>query len=240
MIHLMIRDPEEYLRLLQRESSEREKLQKTITITVSSFFRDPLSFEMIGEMVLPEIFERKRAGGKETLRVWSAGCARGEEAYSLAILVSELSKKMRPSWQVHLFGTDIDEEALENARGGLYPREALLNTRLGRVDQYFSRCLLGYEILPEIREMVHFSFHDLTGQTAAPQESVFGTFDLVLCRNVLIYFLKDEQEKIFMRLLQSIGKGGYFFLGNSENLPQRMKGAFRTVDEKSRIFQKTH
>jgi len=240
MLHLQLSDPEAYLERLGTDVAECDRLIDTIMINVSSFFRTPIVFEILAQSILPSILDAKRGRGSKEIRVWSAGCAAGEEAYSTAILVHQALKgEDRGEWRVNLFATDIDSESLEKAATAVFPREHLVNTKLGVLDAYFIPRGSDYEVRPFIREMVHFSRSDLTSpKTTAPTESIYGAFDLVLCRNLLIYFSRELQGLVFDKLYRSLAERGYLILGEAESLCAQMEAKIRIVDGRNRIFQK--
>lgn len=233
-------EPTAYLKRLRADSREGDCLIDALTVNVSSFFRDPVVFEILSRSVLPEIIDRKIRGGNREIRVWSAGCATGEEAYSVAILTDLALRDERARWTPLIFATDISEESLAVAKLGVYDRPQLLNTKLGVVDKYFVRHADRYRVHPKIRELVKFSRDDLT-QTdrVAPAESVFGAFDLVLCRNVLIYFGRELQSLVLAKLHRSLDDGGYLALGAAGFVPSHLEGGFTPIDRPNRIYQKS-
>ncbi|GBC62099.1 chemotaxis protein CheR [Desulfonema ishimotonii] len=236
---LEIRDPFKYLTRLRSDPEEVDHLMESLLIRVSTFFRNPLVFELIGQQILPHIlFGRKRSGIPE-IRVWSAGCATGEEAYSIAILLHEVIRRGGGGLTPYIFATDISRKALDFARAGKYPRQCFEHTRLGVLDRYFSASDDGFEVIPLIRHMVRFSDDDLTSaQRIAPADSIFGTFDLILCRNVLIYFSDALQRTVFAKLYRALNRGGYLVLGEAESLPPGPEKGFAEIDSRNRIFQK--
>jgi len=239
MARLRLKDPGEYLQRLRSDPSECDQLIETIVIKVSSFFRDPLVFEILAHRVLPLIMERHRREHTRQIRVWSAGCAAGEEAYSVAILLAQALEDEDFLWLPYICATDISAEALAAAQTGSYRRESLDTTQLGILERFFRPTADGFEVIPEIRSMVHFSRHDLTsGQTPAPADSVFGSFDLVLCRNVLIYFSLDGQKRVQDKLYGALNPGGYLVLGMAESLPPETASRLTAFDRPHRIFQK--
>jgi len=230
----------EYLELLRKNPAECDRFIRAVAINVSAFFRNPIVFEILAQTILPDIVEHKRRAGHRELRVWSAGCAEGEEVYSAAILIHQALRDESGDWAVHVFATDIDASLLQRAAEGVYPRARCENTKLGLLDAYFTARGDGFEVQPFIRDMVSFSQDDLTSpKRMAPAESVFGTFDLVLCRNVLIYFMRGLQDTVFARLYGSLATGGYLILGEAEALSPEMASPFETVDRKNRIYRKS-
>ncbi len=228
-----------YLDLLKSQPEECQRLVDVLGVNVSSFFRNALVFELIRKTILPAMCAEKRRRSDRELRVWSAGCATGEEAYSLAILVHGAIEGEVASWAPHVFATDIDEDALNRAAAGIYQRESLQSTKLGILDKYFILGETGNAIRPFIKRMVKFSRHDLTAPGAPyPPDSVFGTFDLVLCRNVLIYFSAESRAKALGDLCNSVARGGYLILGEAEHLDARSEARMETINAKSRIFRR--
>jgi chemotaxis protein methyltransferase CheR len=228
-------DVSPYISLCRSDTKECATLADTLAIHVSSFFRNPIVFEILAQSVLPRLMEEK-----DDIRVWSAGCAAGEEPYSVSILIQEeIRKSQRTNIHPMVFATDIDRDILKAAEKAHYPRESLNDTRLGLVNTYFSSDQEGFQLSSDVIERVHFSAGDLLSkQTGAPAESIFGSFDLILCRNVLIYFTEAKQKQILQRLYASLAKGGTLVLGDSETLYGDLKTRFRTVDARNRIYQK--
>jgi chemotaxis protein methyltransferase CheR len=228
-------DADQYLSICHDDQKECRDLVSEIAIHVSSFFRDPVVYEVIAQSVLPGLI-----ADKDDLRVWSAGCAAGEEACSVAILILEQQRKIKDAGRRPvIFATDIDEKILAQAKAGFYPRESLKDTKLGIVDAYFSPVNDGFELCPEVKQMVHFSVDDLLSRmTVSPAESIYGDFDIILCRNVLIYFSDAHQAQILGKLYRSLAQGGYLVLGTSETICRELEPRFRTVDGTNKIFQR--
>lgn len=228
-----------YLERLTEDQSECSNLVDAVAINVTSFFRDPLVFDLLGERIIPETLERKRRVSAPEIRIWSAGCGSGEEAWSLAIIVREALKGQISQWAIRIFATDIDRDALARAAAGCYPRESLLTTRLGWVDTYFRPVGQEFQVSPVLRQMVRFSPHDLTSpEGRAPVESVFGAFDLILCRNVLIYFSTETQVQAQANLCRALDGAGFLVLGSSESLLRPDTSGLEAVDRRARIFRK--
>ena len=225
----------EYLAVCRDDPDECREVVSSIAINVSSFFRDPVVYEAIAQSVLPRLAEMTNS-----LRVWSAGCAAGEEAYSIAILIQEeLKKTKNTACHPMIFATDIDHDVLTRAEEALYPTNSLNDTKLRIADAYFSRVDDGFELCPAIKHLVHFSANDLLSQNVdAPAESVYGDFNIILCRNVLIYFSESKQVEALERLYRSLATGGYLVLGSSEAMCRELKSRFKTVDARNKIYQK--
>ena len=239
MTSLNIDDMDEYIKVLKSSVTESENLINAIAINYSLFFRNPIVYEILAESILPSIIENKRKSKSKEIRIWSAGCAAGEEAYSIAILINEILEKEIEQWLLYIFATDIDTSTLNRAREAIFQRESLENAKLGILDKYFIHNGNSYELKSVIKQIVQFSHDDLTSQkTIAPTESVFGSFDLVLCRNVLIYFSRELQDRVFSKLYRSLSPKGYLILGESESLNSELGTKFKTLDYRNRIFQK--
>jgi chemotaxis methyl-accepting protein methylase len=239
MTCLQIKTAQAYLEIVSKEPDEADNLLSEIGIQVSLFFRNPLIFEIIREQTLPTILEAKRRTGLREIRVWSAGCSAGEEAYSVAILLHQLLKDELKEWRIMIFATDIDRKILTEAERGVFSRAKLCDTRLGVVDEYFTSVGMEFKVKPFIRKLVDFSFDDLAStEKGAPSASIFGAFDLVLCRNVMIYFNEASRDLVRKKIIKSLGRGGYLVLGESEWLSNTDKSELAEVDDRSRIFRK--
>lgn len=229
----------DYLVLLEASPEELDRLVEALTIKVSGFFRDPLVFEYLGEVVVPSLLAARTQTAGAGLRIWSAGCSNGEEPYSVAILLHDLARRTRRTMDATIFATDVDERPLARGRKALYPRESLENVRLGLFQTSFTREGDSFRVTPQIAESVRFSLHDLAGPGAgAPAESVFGSFDLVLCRNVLIYFEADLQQRVLERLCRALAPGGYLLLGPSETVSGPWAGRLRRVSGCPGLYRK--
>lgn len=253
----------DYLSCLQRNAAELDHLIDVITINVSRFFRDTLTFELIADRILPAMILEKTRLRDHSLRIWSAGCARGEEPYSLAILVQELLRKEEkagedsrnnegvsagnkyekispsPPFSVHIFATDIDVKTLKDAEKAVYPLTSVENIKHRLLTKYFTPDGTSFRLLPEIKKLVHFSIYDMLDKRyGVPPESVFGAFDLVLCRNLLIYFNIEYQETIFDKLYNSLAKNGILILGEAEAPNMTYRHHFSRVFDFSPIYRK--
>jgi len=228
-----------YLKILEADPAENDRLLNALTINVSGFFRDALAFEGLGQVILPRLVADKAATPGASLRIWSAGCACGEEPYSVAMLVADLLQRTEGKPAVSIFGTDIDGDALAQAQEGLYDTQSLEEARFGVVKRHFRPLGERFAVNPEIRAMVCFSAHDLFDPSHLfPVESIFGHFDLVLCRNVLIYIKPERQGEIFDRLTRALAPGGTLMLGRAEGLPPSHQGGFASAVPFANIHRK--
>jgi chemotaxis methyl-accepting protein methylase len=229
-----------YYSFLTTIPDEPKRLTENFMINVSNFFRDPLCFELLARIFIPDLVKEKQKLNDDTLRVWSAGCSQGEEAYSLAILINEFREHEKLDLNLDLFATDYDEKAIESAQNGTYSPGSMKEVKLGLVEKYFVVKDGKYTVIPELKSMVHFSVYDLLQKNShAPSESIFGDFDLILCRNVLIYFNLDFQEQIINRLHKSLAANGILVLGESEVLLPRHTDKFRPQSTYCKFFKKT-
>lgn len=229
-------DADQYISLCRSDEKECAKLVHSIAIHVSSFFRNPIVFEILAQSVLPRLIEKSQG----ELRVWSAGCAAGEEPYSIAILIQEALKRIpNATLKPLIFATDIDRNILAKAERAVYARGSLKDTKLRWVDTCFSSREDEFKLCDEVKKMVHLSVGDLLSQqTGVPAESIYGSFNLILCRNVLIYFSARHQEQVLKKLYDALVTGGVLVLGDSEALVGDLKARYRTIDAKNKIYQK--
>ncbi|XXX71723.1 CheR family methyltransferase [Sorangium sp. So ce134] len=200
---------DEYLHYVTEHPEEHQRLVNSFLIKVTEFMRDPELFAYLRDVVLPALIAHARSDNR-SLRIWSAGCATGEEAYSLAMLVSELLGGELDSFNVRIFSTDVDSEAVAFARRGIYSASAVEDLPSELIERYFIAIDGQYQVKKRIRNLTVFGEHDL-GQRAP-----FPHLDLVLCRNVLIYFTSDLQRRTLHLFAFSLREGGYLVLGKAE------------------------
>ncbi len=219
---------EDYIGILKSNPTEIEVLSKEFLIGVTQFFRDPEAFEVIRDKVIPNIVENKLL--TDTLKIWVIGCATGEEAYSLAILIKDYLIGIKKDMEVKIFASDIDKEALKKASKGHYPESILRDVPEKYLNTFFVKEGKEYKIRENIRRMIIFADHDIV------QHPPYGKLDFISCRNLLIYFNPTLQKKIFSTLHFCLNTGGYLFLGPSEGIGQ-LKDMFREVDKKWKIYE---
>ena len=220
---------ESYLRYLQRHADEPGSLFNTILINVTGFYRDPEAWEVVRTEIMPTLLEAAVTTG--SLRIWSAGCSTGEEAYTLAIVLAEAMGDRHRQLDIKIYATDIDEDALLTARQALYRMDQLKDLPEVLLDRYFTRDGQLYRLRREIRRWCIFGRHNLV------QDPPLSHVDFLLCRNVLIYFKSDLQDRLLPRFHYAIREGGYLFLGKSEALMARSRN-FASLNSKWRIFQR--
>lgn len=215
-----------YLVHLRTHAGEPGALLQDLLISVTNFFRDPDSFAVL-ERSIPAMFKGKQAG--DTVRVWVAGCATGEEAYSVAILLCEHASTLIGPPQIQIFATDLDEEVIREAREGLYPETIAADVTEERLRHYFIHELGGYRVRRAVRELVLFAPHDLL------KDSPFSRLDLVSCRNLLIYLNREAQGRAFDTFHFALKPGGLLFLGTSESVEEGTP-LFTVLDKRQRLY----
>jgi two-component system CheB/CheR fusion protein len=226
MAHHQVIDSDVYLQLLSSNPIEVEALAQDFLISVTSFFRDREAFELLERDVIPDMLNQG-----EEIKIWVAGCATGEEAYSIAILVKEYLEKTKSGKVVRIFATDLDKVALGVASKGIYPENIATSVLKQRLERFFIYENQTYRIKPEIRKMLIFAPHNLG------KNPPYAHMNLISCRNMLIYMNKDLQEKIFSMLHFGLKKGGYLFLGASEN-STLLQSHMEEISRKWKIYRK--
>jgi two-component system, chemotaxis family, CheB/CheR fusion protein len=219
----------DYRRYLERHPEELQRLVASFLIKVTEFFRDPELFTYLRDRVLPGLVSEARERGE--LRIWSAGCATGEEAYTLAMLVSDLIGDNAEELQVRIFATDIASEAVEFARRGLYTQSALEGLPPDFAERHFTPADGAFEVRKQVRSLVVFGEHDLGNRAPFPR------IDLVLCRNVLIYFTPDLQRRALQLFAFSLRHGGYLALGKAETVSP-LPEFFSVEEPRLKIFRR--
>ncbi|HET7400424.1 MAG TPA: CheR family methyltransferase, partial [Usitatibacter sp.] len=202
-----------YVRFLHDSPDETESLLRDLLISVTGFFRDAKAWETVEAEVIPKILRTKQAG--DSMRMWVAGCATGEEAYTLAMLCAEAVFGHMEVPQVQIFATDIDEEAIAHAREAFYTLNDAADLPPERLARFFVQEQGGYRLRREVREMVMFATHNLV------KDPPFSHLDLVACRNLLIYLNRSAQERALATFHFALNPGGYLFLGSSESVDGR-------------------
>lgn len=228
----------EYLNYLEICPEEAAVFKSRLTNSYSEFFRNPLTFAYLEQIILPQFIEKKRIKKENQIRIWSAACASGQEAYSIAILCDELIESKKADISYLVFATDIDPEVLEQAQRGHYQAETLGKVTLKRIQSYFIRKGENYSIAPSIKYYIDFSVFDLlTDQGSCPPASIYGNFDLVFCSNLLFYYKPEYRNQMLEKIGNSLAKGGYLITGETER--EIIKGNnYREVFANSAIFQK--
>lgn len=219
--------PQEYIRFLESHSHEVSLLLKELLISVTSFFRDPEAFEILAHSALPEFVSNKPEG--TPLRAWVPGCATGEEAYSLGILLAEVMEETKKHFDVQIFGTDLDRSAIDVARRGYYPAGISIDVSPQRLERFYLLESDHYRVRKEIREKIIFAIQDLI------KDPPFTKLDIIFCRNVLIYMDNTLQGRVLPMFHYALNPGGVLFLGSCEAL-SGFDDMFQVVDKKWKIF----
>lgn len=223
---LKLKDLSEYHDYLEENQSELALLTQNLLVSVTAFFRDTEAFEAL-EKLLTDLITSKHNG--EDFRIWSAGCATGEEAYTLAFLVLRICEKQGKKLELKIFATDLDQEALSQARAGIYSEADVENVPQDYLMRFFTEKGSQYEVNKTVRELIVFARQDLI------QNPPFVKLDLVSCRNVLIYFDSSLQSRVFQIFHYALKPSGILFLGKSESIDSDL---FDVVDRKQKIFRR--
>lgn len=220
----------DYIKLLRERPEEYDRFLDALSINVTEFFRDPEVFEAFGKTALSEIIARKEAMRHRIIRIWSAGCASGEEPYSIAILAKEATRD-KPGFVIKILATDIDDDALERAKKGEYPQKELAKVNPGILNKYFIRpdneC---YRVKDDVRQMVRFENCNLK------DDPPYKFLDAIFCRNVLIYLSRQQKEALYHKFYRLLNLRGYLVLSKVETLWER--NLFNTILPKEKIYQK--
>ncbi|HEY1615402.1 MAG TPA: chemotaxis protein CheB [Rhizomicrobium sp.] len=221
---------QEYLKYLHDNVEEVQALFADLLISVTAFFRDPGAFDVLAADVIPKLFDGRSED--ETIRVWVPGCATGEEAYSIAMLLLEESARRDNPPSIQVFASDLDMGALATAREGRYPRAIEADISEARSRRFFMHDADHYRVKKDLRDVVLFATHSLL------KDPPFSRIDLVSCRNLLIYLERDLQRQACNTLAYALRPGGFMFLGSSEGIESSVNSV-RVIDRQARIFQTT-
>jgi len=216
-----------YVRYLKKNPAEFNLVLSNLTVNYTTFFRDSDVYVYLEKTVLPRLFKSKE------VRIWSAGCATGEEPYSFAILVHKLLGKDLSNYEVTIFASDLAEAALAKAVEGEYNKKQLMGLADSLVGKYFSNSGESYRVKDFVKQMVRFEKHDLM------KPSMRKGFDLILCRNVMIFFSRESQQQIHMHFYNALRAGGYLVIGKSEVLSGEPSRKFLCSDVNCRVYQKS-
>jgi two-component system CheB/CheR fusion protein len=221
-----------YVRYLQENPQELDLLFKELLIGVTNFFRDPAAWEQLRTQVIPALLASRASG--QVLRAWVPGCSTGEEAYSLAIVLKEAVEELKPKerFTIQIFATDLDRDAIDKARQGIFPANIAADVSEERLKRFFTKEESGYRVRKEVRERVIFAPQNLI------MEPPFTKLDILSCRNLLIYLTSEVQKKLMPLFHYSLTPGGILFLGSAETIGD-YAGLFAPLAGKSRLFRRT-
>lgn len=219
-----------YIRFLKENPQELSLLFKEFLIGVTSFFREPKEWEFLRDKVIPELLSERSA--TDTVRVWISGCSTGEEAYSLAIVFKDVMEQLKPlNFSIQIFATDLDSEAIDKAREGIFSVNIAKDMSTERLNKYFVKVDKGYLVAKEIRDMVIFAQQNMI------KDPPFTKIDIMICRNLLIYLTPEIQKKLIPLFHYSLNSNGFLFLGSAESVGN-FTDLFKPLDLKSRIYKR--
>ncbi|MBB5172890.1 CheR family methyltransferase [Texcoconibacillus texcoconensis] len=208
-------DFRKYFQALSEDKELYEEFLQRMTINVSEFYRNPKRWHVLEEQILPRLYHENRK-----LKVWSAACSTGEEPYTISMVLS----KFLPLKNIHVLATDIDESILERARNGFYPESSVKEVPKPMMDTFMKKEGSGYRVSDDLKKTVTFRKHNLLSDR-------FETgFDLIICRNVLIYFTEEAKDQLYHKFNQSLRTGGTFFVGSTEQIFNPSRYGFETED----------
>ena len=226
----------DYMHFLDSHPEEYERFADYLTIKVSSFFRSPYTYRQLAGLVLPELLLHKKERRERSLRLWSAGCARGEESYSMAIMLADFLGKDCSNYDIAVYASDIGHLNLDELRSGIYPASDVEDLPRSLRDNYLLPDGDNYEVREDIRQMVRFFYFDLTSTLGQP----LPVMDCIFCCNVLIYFQRQLQERVLDRLYNSLAVPGYLVLGEVETPTTALLEKLECLDSKAKIYRKTN
>ncbi len=219
-----------YLKRVETDPAEVEALYRDLLIHVTCFFRDPDTFEYLHKHVIPEILKHRQ--GDLPIRVWVPGCATGEEAYSIAmVLIEALGESSGVTQLVQIFATDVSKQAIQVAREGRYTENIVADISPERLAKFFTKTNAGYQVSRRVRDLCVFAVQDVS------KDPPFSRMDLIICRNLLIYLGVPLQKKVLATFHYALNPGGYLFLGTSETVDAG-SDAFRQIDKKHKLYSK--
>lgn len=229
-------NPSDYVLYLQKNRDEAESLVGSFQISYSQFFRNGLTFAVLEQLVLPQLLSHKPENGE--IRVWSAGCSTGQEAYSIAILLEELLISSSKPMRFRIFATDLSSEALDTARTGVYDEDSLSNVRMKYIKRYFSKMGAAYQVVPGLTEKIVFSQYDLLdAHSTNPPDSIYGDFDMIFCCNLLFYYQTPVRRSIVKKLKRSLAEGGFLITGEAESLFMGNDQNLKMLSASAPVFQ---
>jgi two-component system, chemotaxis family, CheB/CheR fusion protein len=229
MVVTQVENLAEYAKYIAKDAAECDVLFRELLIGVTSFFRDPEAFETLAAKAIPDIVSRATAD--QPIRVWVPGCSTGEEAYAIAILFQEHVQELRRNLPLQIFATDIDAEAVERARAGLYPDSIAADVSAERLGRFFTHESGAYRVHKSLRDLIVFAEQDLC------KDPPFSHLDLVSCRNLLIYLGGDLQQRVVPLFHYALNERGYLFLGTSESVGDA-QDLFAPVAKKAKIYRR--
>ena len=229
-------DLKSYIELLRNNPEEFNKLMDALTVNVTEFFRNTETFAALETDIVPKILQNKETDSRDVIKVWSAGSSSGEETYTLAILFLEALRKSGKKYDLMVYGTDIDRKSIIISKSGIYESNKVSGIRKDLLDRYFEEHGNEYRIKPFVKEHVKFSYLDLTSDFVQN----LATYELILCRNVIIYFTLDVKMSLFMKFYQMLRKDGYLIIGKNEAITGKAVDYLENVNLSERIYKKKY
>jgi chemotaxis methyl-accepting protein methylase len=232
-----IKNPIDYFNDLSNNPVEAETLLQLLNNNHTEFFRNTLTFAHLEQWMLPNIMETKI--GNNELRIWSAGCSTGQEAYSIAMLIENINSKKKEKTRYRIIATDISETALLEANKGIYNESDILKIRVKDLNDFFLKSGDKFKINEGLKKNISFTTYDLLDNLSAyPHESIFGNFDLVICCNLLFYYKQNHQDQILAKLINSMDENGFLITGETEKQSVSRLNDLYLVVPPSPIFKK--
>lgn len=232
LIRTGVQSYKDYLKIINSDPEEINKLCDAATINLTEFYRDSLLWDELRKKYFPELIQRKTKRASHFFSFWSAGSSGGEEAYTISILLNDLLKEEFRNKHIRIFGTDIDDRSLQRASYGEYRAISLKNLPKIYLKKYFQKLNENFLLCDSVRLPVSFKKQNMI------QESPSDSMDFIFCRNVMIYFSKEIQLKVIQNFHKSLNTDGYLILGLSETLLGVIEPYFELVDQKRRIYKK--
>lgn len=229
-------DLKSYIELLRNNPEEFNKLIDALTVNVTEFFRNTETFAALETDIVPKILQNKETDSRDIIKVWSAGSSSGEETYTLAILFLEALRKAGKKYDLMVYGTDIDRKSIIKSKSGIYESNKVSGIRKDLLDRYFEEHGNEYRIKPFVKEHVKFSYLDLTSDFVQN----LATYELILCRNVTIFFTMDIKRSLFMKFCQMLRKDGYLITGKNEAITGKVVDYLENVNLSERIYKKKY
>jgi chemotaxis protein methyltransferase CheR len=225
---------------LSENSPEAKAFFRSLHITYSQFFRNPLTFALLEQLILPSLIAEKEKFGRAEIRIWSTACAAGQEAYSIAILLDELAAARGNPVAFRIFATDISEADLLLAKEGVFDCGAVQNVRLKHIQKYFTGNGKTYRIISALGDQIDFSVYDLLDESSVcPPASIYGDLNLIVCSNLLFYYRPDIRQFILNKLHHCLAPNGYLVTGEAEREIVTNIEGFRATAPPAPVFQKT-
>ena len=204
-----IDSPKNYYSIISRDQNELKNFLDSITTNLTRFFRNQAHFDALQHHVLPELMNIKKGSGNTTIRIWSAGCSTGEEPYTIAMLLSEV---LPPPWKYEILASDISLKCLMTAKEGFYAENKITGIPDAYMKKYFDKVAGGYKVHADLMSKIRFDYHNLKNDSGQ------RNFDVVFCRNVIIYFDETAQTAVINRFWDSMASKSFLFIGHSESL----------------------